>query len=41
MGGREVGAVAVLFLSLGAGWGGWLMPCPGCYSPGNDLVAIV
>jgi len=39
--GWGVGAVAVLFLSLDSGWGGWLMPCPGRYSPGNDLVPIV
>ena len=25
-------------LNLGAGWGGWLTPPPGCFTPGKDPV---
>ena len=41
--GSEVG-VEVQFYSLfnlGANWGGWLMPRPGHFTPGNNLVISV
>jgi len=33
-------SIAVLFLSLGARWGGWLTPRPGLFSSGNDRIPI-
>ena len=29
------------FFNLGARWGKWSMPCPGCFTPKKDLVLTV
>ena len=33
--------IALLFLDLGARWGGWSTPRPGRFTPGKDPVPIV
>jgi hypothetical protein len=33
--------IALVFLNLGARWGGWSTPRPGRFTPGKDLVSIV
>ena len=33
--------IALLFLKLGARWGGWSAPRPGRFTPRKDLVPIV
>jgi len=38
---RRNRGVAVLCLTLALGGGGWLMPHPSCFAPGNDLEPFV
>jgi hypothetical protein len=33
--------IALLFLNLGARWGGWSTPNPGHLTPGKDTVSAV